>query len=94
MPDSIFLPAADIHSFVGKGNVDLGITGLDVILDAKMQQHVSETLKLEFGHCALQVQVPESVIINVLANRTTWDPLQMPGDICGPGARASTSFVH
>jgi ATP phosphoribosyltransferase len=60
MLDSVFLPAADIPSFVGKGNVDLGITGHDVILEAEMQQHVSETLKLEFGQCALQVQVPES----------------------------------
>jgi ATP phosphoribosyltransferase len=58
--DSVFLPAADIPSFVGKGNVDLGITGHDVILEAAMQNHVSEALKLEFGQCALQVQVPES----------------------------------
>ncbi|KAF8194432.1 ATP phosphoribosyltransferase [Mycena galopus ATCC 62051] len=56
----VFLPAADIPSFVGKGNVDLGITGHDVILEAKMQDHVTEVLRLGFGKCALQVQVPES----------------------------------
>ncbi|KAI4521024.1 hypothetical protein EV122DRAFT_286560 [Schizophyllum commune] len=56
----VFLPASDIPSFVGKGNVDLGITGHDVILEAEMQEHVSEALRLGFGKCALQVQVPEA----------------------------------
>jgi ATP phosphoribosyltransferase len=56
----VFLPASDIPSFVGKGNVDLGITGHDVILEASMQDLVVETLKLGFGKCALQVQVPEA----------------------------------
>jgi len=59
----VFLPASDIPSFVGKGNVDLGITGHDVILEAKMQDHVVETLRLGFGKCALQVQVPEASAI-------------------------------
>ncbi|KDQ49912.1 hypothetical protein JAAARDRAFT_613222 [Jaapia argillacea MUCL 33604] len=59
----VFLPAADIPSFVGKGNVDLGITGHDVILEAKMEDHVTEVLQLGFGKCALQVQVPESAPI-------------------------------
>ncbi|KAH9048749.1 ATP phosphoribosyltransferase, partial [Lactarius hengduanensis] len=57
---TVFLPASDIPSFVGKGNVDLGITGHDVILEAQMEAHVSETLRLGFGKCALQVQVPEA----------------------------------
>ncbi len=56
----MFLPASDIPSFVGKGNIDLGITGHDVILEAQMQDHVTEALRLGFGKCALQVQVPES----------------------------------
>ncbi|KAJ7198450.1 hypothetical protein GGX14DRAFT_469301 [Mycena pura] len=56
----VFLPASDIPSFVGKGNVDLGITGHDVILEARMQEHVTEVLRLGFGKCSLQVQVPES----------------------------------
>ncbi|TFY62052.1 hypothetical protein EVJ58_g4107 [Rhodofomes roseus] len=56
----VFLPAADIPSFVGKGNVDLGITGQDVLQEAQMQQHVTEVLPLSFGKCALQVQVPEA----------------------------------
>lgn len=56
----MFLPASDIPSFVGKGNVDLGITGHDVILEAEMENYVEEVLRLNFGKCALQVQVPES----------------------------------
>lgn len=56
----VFLPASDIPSFVGKGNVDLGITGHDVILEAAMEPYVTEELKLGFGKCLLQVQVPES----------------------------------
>jgi len=56
----VFLPASDIPSFVGKGNVDLGITGHDVILESQMQKHVIEELRLGFGKCALQVQVPEA----------------------------------
>jgi len=56
----VFLPAADIPSFVGKGNIDLGITGHDVILEAQMEGLVTEELRLGFGKCALQVQVPEA----------------------------------
>ncbi|KAJ7252394.1 ATP phosphoribosyltransferase [Mycena haematopus] len=62
----VFLPASDIPSFVGKGNVDLGITGHDVILEAQMQNHVTETLRLGFGKCALQVQVPEASSIKTV----------------------------
>jgi ATP phosphoribosyltransferase len=66
----VFLPAADIPSFVGKGNVDLGITGHDVILEAKMENHVTEALRLGFGQCALQVQVPEASPITAVADLT------------------------
>ncbi|KAF8993520.1 ATP phosphoribosyltransferase [Cyathus striatus] len=55
----VFLPASDIPSFVGKGDIDLGITGHDVILESKMDGLVTEALRLGFGKCALQVQVPE-----------------------------------
>lgn len=60
---SVFLPASDIPSFVGKGNVDIGITGHDVILEAKMEERVTEIQRLGFGKCALQVQVPEAGLI-------------------------------
>ncbi|CAE6436205.1 hypothetical protein ACGC1H_005715 [Rhizoctonia solani] len=55
----VFLPAADIPRFVGEGNVDLGITGQDVILEAEMEELTTQILKLGFGKCKLQVQVPE-----------------------------------
>lgn len=57
----IFLPAADIPRFVGEGNVDLGITGQDVLAESvAMDAHikVDELLDLNFGKCKLQVQVP------------------------------------
>ncbi|KAI6778089.1 ATP phosphoribosyltransferase-like protein [Emericellopsis cladophorae] len=62
----IFLPAADIPTFVGQGRVDLGITGWD-----QVQEHESAVrattpgggcdmvMDLGFGGCKLQVQVPE-----------------------------------
>lgn len=74
----VFLPASDIPSFVGKGNVDLGITGHDVILEGKLQEHTTEVLRLGFGKCALQVQVPES------------GPYQSVDDLAGK--RIVTSF--
>jgi len=55
----VFPPAADIPRFVGEGNVDLGITGQDVILESEMENHTRQLLPLGFGKCKLQVQVPE-----------------------------------
>lgn len=57
----IFLPAADIPRFVGEGNVDLGITGQDVLAESVAMDagiRVTELLDLAFGKCKLQVQVP------------------------------------
>lgn len=58
----VFLPAADIPRFVGEGNVDLGITGQDMVAEAgeNVSKLVQEELKLGFGKCKLQVQVPEA----------------------------------
>ncbi|EKV10797.1 hypothetical protein PDIG_48990 [Penicillium digitatum PHI26] len=61
----IFLPAADIPTFVGEGRVDLGITGRDQVAEHDATLPVGETsgveeiLDLGFGACKLQVQVPE-----------------------------------
>lgn len=55
----IFLPAADIPTFVGEGKCDLGITGLDQVMEANMFDSVLDLLDLQFGKCKLQVQVPE-----------------------------------
>lgn len=62
----IFLPAADIPTFVGEGKVDLGITGADQVAehDARLpygeSSNVEQVLDLGFGKCKLQVQVPEN----------------------------------
>src|ERR1700760_1039868 len=61
----IFLPAADIPTFVGEGRVDLGITGRDqvaeheVVVPPTATTGVAEVLDLGFGKCSLQVQVPQ-----------------------------------
>lgn len=55
----IFLPAADIPTFVGEGKCDLGITGLDQVKEAEMLTSIDLLLDLQFGKCKLQVQVPE-----------------------------------
>lgn len=72
----IFLPAADIPTFVGEGQVDLGITGWDQVQehDARVRSYNRSgsadpdqpvkasrsemVMKLDFGHCKLQVQAP------------------------------------
>src|SRR6201746_899179 len=58
----VFLPAADIPTFVGEGKVSLGITGRDQVLEHEAAfpstetSGVEEVLDLGFGKCKLQVQ--------------------------------------
>ena len=52
----VFLPAKDIGTFVAEGNIDLGITGFDVIQEA--DAHVEKIMDLGFGNCKLCVQAP------------------------------------
>ena len=60
----VFLPAADIPTFVGEGKVSLGITGRDQVLEHEAAVPPTETTGVEevhelgFGKCKLQVQVP------------------------------------
>ncbi|KZF26809.1 ATP phosphoribosyltransferase [Xylona heveae TC161] len=67
----IFLPAADIPTFVGEGRVDIGITGRDQVEEhaattpiSSEEQGVEEILDLGFGKCKLQVQTPEKGSLN------------------------------
>jgi len=53
----VFLPAHDIARFVGEGNVDLGLTGQDMV--AESGAIVEELLKTGFGVCQLAVQAPK-----------------------------------
>jgi len=52
----VFLPASDIAKYVGEGNVDIGITGWDVVQESMVQ--VDRILDLGFGKCKLCVQTP------------------------------------
>ena len=54
----VFLPAADIAAYVGEGNVDMGITGQDIIAETGVE--VIEQQELGFGKCTLAVQGPVS----------------------------------
>ncbi|KDO28893.1 hypothetical protein SPRG_05764 [Saprolegnia parasitica CBS 223.65] len=74
----VFLPASDIATYVGEGNVDLGITGQDII--AESQTTVHELMNLEFGRCKLAVQGP--------VNSAITHPSQLAGK------RIVTSFPH
>lgn len=54
----VFLPASDIASYVGEGNVDMGITGKDVVEESGVE--VDTVMDLGFGKCSLCVQAPVS----------------------------------
>ncbi len=79
----VFLPAADIPTFVGQGKVDLGITGRDQVAERDHSTNElgwEEVLDLEFGSCKLQVQVPENGEIREVSQLV--------------GKHVATSFVH
>jgi len=52
----VFLPAADIATFVAEGNVDIGITGEDIVSESGVNVHM--LMELGFGKCRLSVQAP------------------------------------
>lgn len=52
----VFLPASDIASYVGEGNVDAGITGIDVVEESELE--VQRIMDLGFGKCKLCLQAP------------------------------------
>lgn len=54
----IFLPAADIPTFVGEGRCDIGITGYDQVMESDVD--VKMGMDLSFGKCKLQIQVPQN----------------------------------
>ncbi|KAI8063488.1 hypothetical protein BC940DRAFT_243292 [Gongronella butleri] len=54
----IFLPASDIPKYVAEGNVDLGISGQDMVEENEVKDKVTEVMELGFGSCRLCVQVP------------------------------------
>jgi len=52
----IFLPAADIATYVAEGNVDIGITGEDIVAETDVSVNV--LMELGLGMCRLSVQAP------------------------------------
>jgi len=74
----VFLPASDIAKYVGDGNVDIGITGTDIVEESNVK--VDKVMDLGFGSCKLCVQAP------VLDQVTDVSTLA--------GGRIVTSFPH
>uniref|UniRef100_A0A7S3PU94 ATP phosphoribosyltransferase n=1 Tax=Chaetoceros debilis TaxID=122233 RepID=A0A7S3PU94_9STRA len=74
----VFLPASDIAKYVGDGNVDIGITGTDIVEESNVK--VDKVMDLGFGSCKLCVQAP------VLDQVTDISTLA--------GGRIVTSFPH
>ena len=54
----IFLPAGDIAKYVADGDVDMGITGQDIVAETGDCDAVHEAVQLGFGQCELAVQAP------------------------------------
>jgi len=74
----VFLPASDIATFVGRGHVDLGITGMDVVEESGVD--VMHLRSLGFGKCKLCVQAP--VVDHITDPKTL------------SGRRIVTSFIN
>jgi ATP phosphoribosyltransferase len=55
----VFLPASDIPTYVGEGDVDLGITGEDMVAECGVDVNV--LMQLGFGKCNLSVQGPKDL---------------------------------
>lgn len=52
----VFLPASDISKYVAAGNVDIGVTGIDIVEESGLE--VERVMDLGFGKCKLCVQAP------------------------------------
>jgi ATP phosphoribosyltransferase len=58
----VFLPCKDIATYVADGNVDLGITGEDIIAEHDAHDKTVVERKLEMGRCRLCLQAPVAVV--------------------------------
>lgn len=57
--DFFFLRPKDIATYVGKGTLDLGITGRDMLVDSGAP--VTEVIELGFGHSTFRLAAPPGV---------------------------------
>ena len=55
--DFFFLRPKDIATYVGKGTLDLGITGRDMLVDSGAP--VTEVIELGFGHSTFRLAAPK-----------------------------------
>ncbi|HUG02651.1 MAG TPA: ATP phosphoribosyltransferase [Longimicrobiales bacterium] len=63
---ALFVRAADIPEFVADGAADVGITGLDRVVEA--DRDVEQVLELDFGRCRLAVAVPDEADAEAVAD--------------------------
>jgi ATP phosphoribosyltransferase len=61
----VFLPAHDIARYIADGNVDMGITGQDIIAETECEGQVVELRQLGFGACKLAVEAPKGEYTSV-----------------------------
>ena len=76
----VFLPAQDIATYVADGNVDMGITGSDIVQESGKSGNIDTVLQLGFGKCTLCLQAPISAGIT--------EPATLAGK------RIATSYPH
>eukprot|EP00978_Attheya_sp_CCMP212_P035497 scaffold154772_cov49-Attheya_sp.AAC.2 len=62
----VFLPASDIAKYVGEGNIDIGVTGIDIVEESMVE--VDRVMDLGFGKCKLCVQAQVSKNITNVAD--------------------------
>lgn len=62
----VFLPASDIAKYVGEGNIDIGVTGVDIVEESMVE--VDRVMDLGFGKCKLCVQAQVSKNITNVAD--------------------------
>ncbi len=75
----LFTRAADIPEFVEIGAADVGITGLDLVLETGCK--VEKLIDLKYGHCKLVVAAPEHSAITSI-------------DSIPAGSRVATAFPN
>jgi ATP phosphoribosyltransferase len=65
---AILVKPADVPTYVEYGAADVGIAGLDVIIESRAE--LLQPLDLKFGHCRIAVAAPRGVPLNGEANPT------------------------
>ena len=58
----VFLPAKDIPRYVASGDVDIGISGLDLVLESGCK--VKKKISLDYGNCKLCLLALDKNILN------------------------------